>query len=85
MLHVAERLLTISHHPSFISYECSYWHRIPTEDDPTDATLDCFGRDKFDEYRDDMGGVGSFNRENKTIYVGHIHLGPDMEVRLNYV
>ena len=48
-----------------------------------DATIDCFGRDKFNEYRDDMGGVGSFNRENRTIYVGHIHLGPDMEVCLN--
>ncbi|CAG8616003.1 3419_t:CDS:2 [Paraglomus occultum] len=60
-------------------YECSYWHRIPNENDLVDATIDCFGRDKFNEYRDDMGGVGSFNRENRTIYVGHIHLGPDME------
>ncbi|CAG8773639.1 33449_t:CDS:2, partial [Gigaspora margarita] len=46
---------------------------------PVDATIDVFGRDKFNEYRDDMGGVGSFNRENRTLYVGYIHINPDME------
>ncbi|CAG8495397.1 14626_t:CDS:2, partial [Racocetra fulgida] len=52
---------------------------IPTESDPVDTTIDVFGRDKFNEYRDDMGGVGSFNRENRTLYVGYIHINPDME------
>ncbi|KNZ72161.1 Pre-mRNA-splicing factor CWC2 [Termitomyces sp. J132] len=33
---------------------------------------DCFARDKFADYRDDMGGVGSFNRQNRTLYVGRI-------------
>ncbi|CAH1765423.1 11379_t:CDS:2, partial [Entrophospora sp. SA101] len=60
-------------------YECHYWHRIPKESDPIDSTIDAFGRDKFNEYRDDMGGVGSFNRENRTLYVGHVHVGSDME------
>ncbi|CAG8784983.1 6251_t:CDS:2, partial [Cetraspora pellucida] len=60
-------------------HECGFWHRIPTESDPVDTTIDVFGRDKFNEYRDDMGGVGSFNRENRTLYVGYIHINPDME------
>ncbi|CAG8525115.1 10886_t:CDS:2 [Dentiscutata heterogama] len=60
-------------------HECGFWHRIPTESDPVDSTIDVFGRDKFNEYRDDMGGVGSFNRENRTLYVGYIHINPDME------
>ncbi|CAG8453402.1 4881_t:CDS:2 [Acaulospora morrowiae] len=60
-------------------HECNYWHRIPTESDPVDTTIDVFGRDKFDEYREDMGGVGSFNRENRTLYVGYIRIGPNME------
>ncbi|KAG9289191.1 hypothetical protein G9A89_022500 [Geosiphon pyriformis] len=60
-------------------YECSYWHRIPSEEDLVDSTIDSFGRDKFNEYREDMGGVGSFNRENRTLYVGHVSIGPDME------
>ncbi|PKC07622.1 hypothetical protein RhiirA5_249771, partial [Rhizophagus irregularis] len=60
-------------------YECNYWHRIPTDSDPVDTTIDSFGRDKFDEYREDMGGIGSFNRENRTLYVGHVTICPDME------
>ncbi|CAG8489758.1 1990_t:CDS:2 [Diversispora eburnea] len=59
--------------------ECSYWHRLPTESDLLDTTIDAFGRDKFEEYREDMGGVGSFNRENRTLYVGYIHIGPNIE------
>ncbi|CAG8449348.1 10377_t:CDS:10 [Ambispora leptoticha] len=60
-------------------YECNYLHRIPDESDPVDSTIDAFGRDKFNEYREDMGGVGSFNRENRTLYVGHIYIKPEME------
>lgn len=37
-----------------------------------DSSKDCFARDKFADYRDDMGGVGSFNRQNRTLYVGRI-------------
>ncbi|KAG8927617.1 Pre-mRNA-splicing factor [Tulasnella sp. 418] len=54
-------------------YECNFLHKLP---DPTvvlpDASKDCFARDKFSDYRDDMGGVGSFNRQNRTLYVGRI-------------
>ena len=41
--------------------------------------VDCFGRDKHADYRDDMGGVGSFMRQNLTLYVGHIHVTDDIE------
>jgi hypothetical protein len=43
------------------------------------SNIDCFGRDKFADYRDDMGGVGSFNRQNRTLYVGRIHVTDDIE------
>jgi RNA recognition motif-containing protein len=41
--------------------------------------VDCFGRDKFSDYRDDMGGVGSFTRQNRTLYCGRIHVTDDIE------
>lgn len=41
--------------------------------------VDCFGRDKHSDYRDDMGGVGSFLRQNRTVYVGRIHVSDDVE------
>ncbi|KII89734.1 hypothetical protein PLICRDRAFT_123879 [Plicaturopsis crispa FD-325 SS-3] len=54
-------------------WECEYQHTLP---DPNtampDSSKDCFARDKFSDYRDDMGGVGSFNRQNRTLYVGRI-------------
>ena len=34
--------------------------------------MDVFGRDKHSDYRDDMGGVGSFTRQNRTLYIGRI-------------
>jgi Torus domain len=62
-------------------YECNYRHTLP---DPTvtlpDTAKDCFARDKFADYRDDMGGVGSFQRENRTLYIGRIkETGPGVE------
>lgn len=54
-------------------YECEYLHVLP---DPAtalpDTSKDCFARDKFSDYRDDMGGVGSFTRHNRTLYIGRI-------------
>jgi hypothetical protein len=41
--------------------------------------VDCFGRDKHADYRDDMGGAGSFMRQNLTLYVGRIHVTDDIE------
>ncbi|OKL64408.1 Pre-mRNA-splicing factor cwc2 [Talaromyces atroroseus] len=59
--------------------ECEYLHRLPTIHDIFNPNVDCFGRDKFSDYRDDMGGVGSFTRQNRTLYVGKIHVSDDIE------
>ncbi|KAJ2929650.1 hypothetical protein H1R20_g7443, partial [Candolleomyces eurysporus] len=54
-------------------WECEYRHTLPDPDDSMpDSSKDCFARDKFADYRDDMGGVGSFNRQNRTLYIGRI-------------
>ena len=49
--------------------ECEYLHRLPGLFDTFNPNVDCFGRDKHSDYRDDMGGVGSFMRQNRTLYV----------------
>jgi hypothetical protein len=59
--------------------ECEYLHRLPGIHDMFNPNVDVFGRDKHSDYRDDMGGVGSFMRENRTIYVGRIHVSDDIE------
>jgi hypothetical protein len=59
--------------------ECEYLHRLPGLHDLFNPNVDCFGRDKFSDYRDDMGGVGSFMRQNRTLYVGRIHVTDDIE------
>lgn len=54
-------------------WECEYRHTLPdAAGSMPDSSKDCFARDKFADYRDDMGGVGSFNRQNRTLYVGRI-------------
>ncbi|KAJ9617993.1 uncharacterized protein PV06_09276 [Exophiala oligosperma] len=60
-------------------HECQYLHRLPTIYDVFNPNVDCFGRDKHSDYRDDMGGVGSFLRQNRTLYVGRIHVTDDIE------
>ncbi|TNY21386.1 Pre-mRNA-splicing factor CWC2 [Rhodotorula diobovata] len=53
--------------------ECTYLHRLPPAQHVLpDASLDVFGREKHSGYRDDMGGVGSFNRQNRTLYIGRL-------------
>lgn len=59
--------------------DCGNLHRLPGTFDIFNPNVDCFGRDKFADYRDDMGGVGSFMRQNRTIYVGRIHVTDDIE------
>lgn len=60
-------------------HECEYLHRLPGLHDHFNPNIDCFGRDKHSDYRDDMGGVGSFMRQNRTLYVGRIHVTDDIE------
>ncbi|RGP68616.1 pre-mrna-splicing factor cwc2 [Fusarium longipes] len=59
--------------------DCDFLHRLPGTYDHFNPNVDCFGRDKFSDYRDDMGGVGSFMRQNRTVYVGRIHVTDDIE------
>lgn len=67
--------------------DCEYLHRLPNArvekegglGDIFPSNVDCFGRDKFSDYRDDMGGVGSFMRVNRTLYIGRIHVTDDIE------
>ncbi|WVR07818.1 pre-mRNA-splicing factor CWC2 [Kwoniella sp. DSM 27419] len=59
-------------------HECNFLHRLPLPNHQLpDNSRDCFGREKHADYRDDMGGVGSFNRVNRTLYVGKIQESPD--------
>lgn len=60
-------------------HECEYLHRLPGLHDLFNPNVDCFGRDKFSDYKDDMSGVGSFMRQNRTLYVGRIHVTDDIE------
>jgi hypothetical protein len=54
-------------------WECEFLHTLPDPDASLpESSKDCFARDKFADYRDDMGGVGSFNRQNRTLYIGRI-------------
>lgn len=54
----------------YLGKNCPYLHRLPTSEDYFMPTQDCFGRDKTSEYKDDMSGVGSFKKINKTLYIG---------------
>jgi hypothetical protein len=51
--------------------KCLFFHRVPTAEDDAriDLMHDVFGRQRHAKDREDMGGVGSFNRENKTLYI----------------
>ena len=64
-------------------WECEYLHQLPDISIALpDTSKDCFARDKFADYRDDMGGVGSFQRQNRTLYIGRIKetgTGPETE------
>ncbi|KYQ93062.1 hypothetical protein DLAC_05673 [Tieghemostelium lacteum] len=54
--------------------ECTFYHRIPTPEDDLklDMAHDIFGRQRYKLDRDDMGGVGSFSRDNRTLFIGGI-------------
>jgi len=61
--------------------ECSFYHRIPTDEDELrmDLTHDVFGRERHRNYREDMGGVGSFLRDNRTLYISGWKRANDIE------
>lgn len=58
--------------------KCTFLHRLPRVEDERKIglTFDCFGRSKFGDDKEDMGGIGSFNKDCRTLYIGnigHIH------------
>lgn len=67
----------------YLGKKCPYYHRIPRDTDLIAPTKDCFGRDKTANYRDDMDGVGSFNRVNRTLFVGGINMNESTEMQIS--
>jgi hypothetical protein len=55
---------------------CHYYHRVPTKEDAEkiESLRDVFGRSKFATHRKDMGGVGTFTKECRTIFVGDLKM-----------
>ncbi|UZJ51016.1 hypothetical protein CBS101457_000336 [Exobasidium rhododendri] len=60
--------------------DCTFLHQLPT--DQPDQGHDIFGRGKHGGYRDDMGGVGSIQTVNRTLYVGRITEESDNAARM---
>lgn len=52
--------------------KCTRLHRIPSVEDIFPPSVDCFSRRKHANYKEDMSGVGSFLRQNRTLYVAQI-------------
>ncbi|ANQ08675.1 Uncharacterized protein PCOAH_00030140 [Plasmodium coatneyi] len=65
-------------------HNCLYRHRIPNENDELqfEQTIDIFGREKFSTFKEDMGGVGNFNSECRTLFIGSIHIDNFEQVHL---
>ncbi|EWC78199.1 hypothetical protein C923_01136 [Plasmodium falciparum UGT5.1] len=57
-------------------HNCLYKHRIPNENDELEfeASVDIFGREKFNTFKDDMTGVGTFNNDCRTLFIGSIFI-----------
>ena len=70
--------------------DCTFLHRVPNARDELrlEAGHDIFGRERHSTERSDMGGVGSFSRENRTLYVGGLRWPPGRDssavVRSNF-
>eukprot|EP01006_Ploeotia_vitrea_P003667 TRINITY_DN113025_c0_g1_i1.p1 TRINITY_DN113025_c0_g1~~TRINITY_DN113025_c0_g1_i1.p1 ORF type:complete len:663 (+),score=86.96 TRINITY_DN113025_c0_g1_i1:88-1989(+) len=58
--------------------ECPFIHMIPTEqhEENIDQMHDCFGRERHATDKTDMAGVGNFNRECKSLWVGCLKAEP---------
>lgn len=54
--------------------DCTFFHRVPApvDDGFMDNSVDCFGRVRHAEHREDMEGTGSFNKPSRTLYVGQL-------------
>ncbi|KAL6945136.1 hypothetical protein ACO0QE_002582 [Hanseniaspora vineae] len=61
--------------------KCEYFHHIPTNE--VSVVYDCFGREKHSDFRDDMSGVGSFQKQNKTLYVSGLQMGSGLPANMS--
>jgi hypothetical protein len=62
---------------------CRFYHRVPQEQDlvlaDEDNLRDVFGRARHATHKDDTSGIGSFNKECRTLLVSRIRLDPDAD------
>ncbi|CXI62415.1 pre-mRNA-splicing factor CWC2, putative [Plasmodium berghei] len=63
-------------------HNCLYRHRIPTENDELEFenTMDIFGREKYNTFKEDMNGNGNFNNDCRTLFIGSIYINNFNEV-----
>ncbi|KAJ3195207.1 Pre-mRNA-splicing factor, partial [Dinochytrium kinnereticum] len=61
--------------------DCTYWHRLPLESDRIPMTVDVFGRERFKiwAYSSKLYTVGSFQKDNRTLYIGHLGTSGNLE------
>lgn len=62
--------------------DCTFLHRTPREEDEAriGLSVDIFGRERHRTHRDDMSGTGSFEINNKTLYIGGLKMQPDEDL-----
>lgn len=55
---------------------CKFKHHVPnrSDDAENDQMVDIFGRERHAAHKDDMGGVGSFTKECRALYISEIQL-----------
>lgn len=62
---------------------CRYYHRVPQLEDMErsgdDNLRDIFGRARHATHKDNLSGVGSFNKECRTLLVSRIKLDPSQD------
>lgn len=54
--------------------KCIFIHRPPIGSDEYNSTVDCFGRQRHSDYKEDMAGVGLIGVVNKTIWISPLKL-----------
>lgn len=57
---------------------CRYFHHMPSLEEckKIDPLKDIFGRTRHAKHREDMGGIGCFQKECRTLYVADLKLPP---------
>ena len=59
---------------------CKYYHRVPQNEDMNkageDNLRDVFGRARHSTHKDNLQGIGSFDKECRTLLISRIKLDP---------